>query len=72
MKRLMVILFIFNSYVFCEEGIFTIKSFMPSLLTISSSSVPQIALEIKPISRLSFEIGYGFAIEEDHNGEYSG
>jgi len=54
-----------------SEGLLTLKSHLPGILQIYTTSAPQISLEIKPLNRLSFELGVGYSYEEEHRGSGS-
>jgi len=69
--RLCIILIITTVTIGAENDI-TLKSFLSGPSTFLASPTSQIALEYQPNKRSSIELGVGYAMEEEHGGEYMG
>ena len=68
MRNLMLTMIILTTALMGAEGLFTLKTHLPPILQIYTSTAPQLSLEIKPLNILSFEVIAGYTYEEAHSG----
>ncbi|MBC8374470.1 MAG: hypothetical protein H8E26_00410 [FCB group bacterium] len=68
MRKIALAIIVLTTSLLGSEGLITLKSHIPGIFQIHASTAPQIAVEVRPLDRFSFELGVGYAFEKEHRG----